>query len=128
MGINGSPDDTPPPVVATSGSGSSEVGVQHDRDKRLVVLRFPEPKLWVGFDPVGARNVADAMHAEADLLQHLVTPQDRMQYAAQRMRDQLVTRVTIMLTSMEKDGKKPAYQAASVVDQVLQAVSELASR
>lgn len=130
MGTNGSPydDATAPKHPASSGAGASEIGVLHDNEKRLVVLRFPEPKLWVGFDPVGARNVADAMHAEADLLQRLVTREDRMKYAAQRMRDTLITRVTIMLTSMEADRKKPAYQAAHIVDQVLQAVSELASR
>lgn len=97
-------------------------------DKGLVILRFPEPKRWVSFDANGARNVADAMHAEADLISRLITRQDRMAAAANRIRNQLITRVTLMLTSMERDGKKPAYQAAHIVDQVLQAVSELASR
>lgn len=119
-------DDTPSPVSGSSGDGPTNVMVLHD--KAMVILRFPEPKRWVAFDVTGARNVADAMHAEADLISRLVTRQDRMAAAANRMRDQLITRVTLMLTSMEKDGKKPAYQAAHIVDQVLQAVSELASR
>jgi len=128
MGINGSEprDDTPPPLIGAGGSGPTEVGVLSERGK--VILRFPEPKLWVAFDPVGARNVADAMTAEADRVQRLITKPERMAYAATRMRDKLITRVTLMLTSMERDRKKPAYQAAHVVDQVLQAVQELASR
>lgn len=118
--------DPAPAVIGSAGDGPTSVMVMHDR--AMVVLKFPTPKLWVSFDVTGARNVADAMHAEADLISHLITRQDRMAAAANRMRDQLITRVTIMLTSMERDRKKPAYQAAHVVDQVLQAVSELASR
>lgn len=119
-------DDTPQPLIGAAGDGPTSVMVLHERGQ--VILRFPEPKRWVAFDVTGARNVADAMHAEADLISRLVTKQDRMAAAAQRMRNQLITRVTLMLTSMERDRKKPAYQAAHVVDQVLQAVSELASR
>ncbi len=127
MGLNGSPydDDTPKPLVA-QGDGPVQVIVGHDAGK--VIVRFPTPRLWIAMDPTGARNIADAMTAEADLLQRLITKEDRMKYAANRLRDNLITRVTLMLTSMERDGKKPAYQAAHVVDQVLQAVSELASR
>lgn len=128
MGINGSPfqDDTPPVLSGSGGDGPTEVGVLSERGK--VILRFPEPKLWVAFDPTGARNVADAMTAEAGRIQRLITKAERMDYSANRMRDKLITRVTIMLTSMERDRKKPAYQAAHVVDQVLQAVQELANR
>ena len=128
MGINGSPyeDETPPLLTGTGGDGQSEVGVLAERGK--VILRFPKPMLWVAFDVTGARNVADAMTAEADRIQRLITRPERMAYAANRMRAKLITRVTLMLTSMERDRKKPAYQAAHVVDQVLQAVKELANR
>ena len=128
MGINGSPyeDDTPPALTGGGGDGPTEIGVLSERGK--VILRFPKPMLWVAFDVTGARNVADAMTAEADRIKRLLTPAERSKYAATRLRNKLITRVTLMLTSMERDRKKPAYQAAHVVDQVLQAVQELASR
>lgn len=120
-------DQLPPPSVQGSGSdGPTQVMVLHDRG--MVILKFPRPKEWVAFDPNGARNVADAMHAEADFIQRLVTREERLNYAAERLRDKLVTRVTLMLTSMERDKKKPAYQAGAIVDQVLSTVQELASR
>jgi len=100
--------------------------VTHDRG--MIILRFPEPKAWIAMDPNGARNIADAMHAEADFVQRLVTREERLDYAANRLRDMLITRVTLMLTSMERDGKQPAYRAAQIVDQVLSAVQELAAR
>lgn len=128
MGINGSPyeDDTTPVLTGGGGDGPTEIGVLSERGK--VILRFPKPMLWVALDVTGARNVADAMTAEADRIKRLLTPAERSKYAATRLRDKLITRVTLMLTSMERDRKKPAYQAAHVVDQVLQAVQELASR
>lgn len=128
MGINGSPyqDDSPPGLTGMSGDGPTEVAVLSERGK--VIQRFPEPKLWVAYDPTGARNVADAMTAEADRIQRLITKEDRLKYAANRLRDNLITRATIMFTSMEGEGKKPAYIAANIVDQILQAVEELARR
>ena len=119
-------DDTPKPITGAGEDGPTSVMVSHDRGK--IVLAFPYPKRWVAFDPNGARNVADAMKAEADFIQRLITPQERTVAAAARLRDQLITRVTLMLTSMETQRKKPAYQAAHIVDQVLQAIQELASR
>jgi len=115
-----------PVLTGTSGDKPTEVAVLHDRG--FVILKFPEPKLWVAFDPNGARNVADAMAAEADFIQRLITRKERLEGAANRLRDRLITRVTLMLTSMERSNKKPAYQAAAIVDQVLSTVSELASR
>lgn len=119
-------DDTPKPITGAGEDGPTSVVVSHDRG--MVILAFPYPKRWVAFDVNGAHNVADAMKAEADFIRHLVTPQERTMAAAKRLRDQLITRVTLMLTSMETQRKKPAYQAAHVVDQVLQAIQELASR
>lgn len=117
--------DNPPVLSGTGGDGPTQLMIMHEKGK--VIVRFPEPKLWVAFDANGARNVADCLNAEADFIQRLITKQDRLKYAANRMRDQLITRVTLMLTSMERDGKKPAYMAAHVVDQTLQAVSDLAA-
>jgi len=125
VGMNGS-DDTPSPLIAEGGDGPTSVGVLSERGK--VILRFPEPKLWIAFDPAGARNVADAMTAEADRIQRLVTREERLHYAANRLRDMLITRATIMFTSMEQEGKKPAYIASHIIDAVLEAVTELASR
>jgi len=122
---NNGQEHEPPEFKSLGAPGASSVIVAHDADK--VVLRFPEPKLWVAFDPNGARNVADAMSAEADYIQRAVTKEQRMQYAAGRLREGLITRVTIMLVSMDKDGRKPVYMAAHVVDQVLQAISDLAA-
>lgn len=116
------------PLTGTGGDKPTSIGIHHDLIKRLVVMRFPEPKLWVAMDPPGAMNIGDALKAEAEFIAYGKSRREILDGAANRLRDVLITRVTLMLTSMERDNKKPAYQAGAIVDQVLSTVSELANR
>ena len=120
--------DRLPPAVLTGTSGEKPTQLALTSERGRVIIRFPEPKLWVALDLNGARNLADALHAEADRVKPRQSGHRIIDRAANRMRDRLVTRATIMLTSMERDKKKLPYQAAAIVDQVLSAVNELAQR
>lgn len=123
------PDPAPAALRADSGAGRTELALTSDRGKKLVIVRFPSPRQWIGLDPIGARNLGDALHAEADFLEGggRLSNVERMRLAAKDMRERLIIRVTIMLNSMQRDGRKPTYQASHVVDEVLRAIEDLTS-
>lgn len=121
------PDPARPALRADS--GATELALTSDRERKLVIVRFPSPKQWIGLDPIGARNLGDALHAEADFIEGYgrLNAEERMRLAAKDMRERLIIRVTIMLNSMQRDGRRPTYQASHVVDEVLRAIEDLSS-
>jgi hypothetical protein len=120
-------DQPPAPVLSgTSGDKPTQLAITSEAER--VIIRFPEPKLWVALDVTGARNLADALKAEAERVKPSVSEHRILDRAANRMRDRLVVRVSIMLNSMDRKKKKTSYQAGAIVDQVLSAVNELADR
>lgn len=108
------------------GDGATEVLVAPHDGK--VILRFPRPKEWVGFDPQNAMMVAGAMAKEAYELRFKRPANDielsrifgdiRKEVTAQQV-EVLVNRVVlIMNTGLEKK-HPPLYTAQAIVNRIL---------
>ena len=103
-------------------NGKTDLIVGRDEKTRLVILRFQEPREWVGFDPENAVAVGEAMSKEAYYLRFGKTPGVEAPAMQDQIRERLVNTVTLMLNSMQKERRSPAMQAQHVVDHMLSRV------
>lgn len=107
-----------------SDNGQTQVIVTRDNQKRLVITRFPEPRQWVGYDPANAVQVAEAMAKEAYYLQtgQVVGANGAPSPMVEQLRQRLVTRVSLMIASMTREGRNSDVQAVQVVDAILKQI------
>ena len=88
-----------------------------------VVLTFPLPVEWATFDPETARQIGEAMAREAYKAKYGRSSSEKGSVISEQIRTRLISRVTIIIRSMQNKQKLPGYIAAEVVDSVLQEVT-----
>ena len=88
-----------------------------------VVLTFPFPVEWATFDPETARQIGEAMAREAYKAKYGRASNEKGSVISEQIRTRLISRVTIIIRSMQNKQKLPGYIAAEVVDSVLQEVT-----
>lgn len=102
--------------------GATELMVLKERGR--VVLRFPEPKLWVAMDPENARLIAEAIaRAAYETRFGLLAPINGRSALSTHMRDKLARRIAIVMQSLIKDGRDPVYIATQLVEIVFKEVA-----
>lgn len=110
-------------------SGTTSVAIKDENGR--VVLLFPEPVKWCELDPEMARQAAEAMARAAYRCRYRVDPPDNRSSLAsemrsritQQIRNDLVTRMTLVLRSLQEKGRAPHVIAAEMVDQLLSRVA-----
>jgi hypothetical protein len=95
-----------------------------------VVARWHEPTAQIVFDPQNAMQVGEALARAAHEARFGVAPTDESYVAAQvrariteAFRARAINRVTLMLGSMERQRRTPAYIAMQIVDAILRDVT-----
>ena len=92
-----------------------------------VILQFSKPTTNLVMDPANALPIAEAMARAAYVARYgKQPPQETTALAAQlrsrehvKMRDQMVSRVAIMLHSLREQSKTDGYSAMQIVDTIL---------
>lgn len=110
-------------------SGTKTVAIKDENGK--VVLAFHQPITWCELDPEMARQAAEAMARAAYRCRYKVDPPDNRSALAGEMRsritrqirDDLVTRMALILRSLQDKGRAPHVIAAEMVDQLLSRVA-----
>lgn len=105
--------------------GTTSLAVKDEKGR--VVLQFPHPVKWCELEPEMARQAAEAMARAAYRCRFNVDPPDNRSAMAGEMRkrvtrqirDELVTRATLILRSLQDKGRAPHVIAAELVDQML---------
>ena len=105
--------------------GATSVAVKDE--KGMVVLQFPHPVKWCELDPEMARQAAEAMARAAYRCKYKVDPPDTRsalagdmrQRVTMQIRNELVTRMALILRSLQDKGRAPNVIAAELVDQLL---------
>lgn len=91
-----------------------------------VVARWNKPCNRIDFDPQNAFDIAEALARTAHKARFGEDPPDDKSYLAQQiksrlteqMRDKMVARVALMLTSMIRKDKTHGYMALQIVDSI----------
>jgi hypothetical protein len=110
-------------------SGATTVGIKDENGK--VVLVFPEAVKWCELEPEMARQAAEAMARAAYRCRYRTDPPDGRsalageirQRVTKEIRNALVTRVALMLRSLQDRGRAPNAIAQEVVDTLLSRVA-----
>lgn len=110
-------------------SGTQTIAVGDEGGK--VVLKFHQPITWCELDPEMARQAAEAMAKAAYRCRYKVDPPDNRSALAGEMRErvtkqirnELVTRMTLVIRSLQDKGRAPHLMAEEIVDQLLARVA-----
>ena len=110
-------------------SGAQTLAIKDENGK--VIIKFHQPITWCELDPEMARQVAEAMAKAAYRCRYKVDPPDNRSALAgemrsritQKIRDDLVTRMTLVLRSLQDKGRAPHVIASEMVDQLLARVA-----
>lgn len=97
-----------------------------DRDGK-VILQFSKPITNLVMDPANVMPIAEAIARAAYICTHGKPPASNASIIAQeirsrvteQMRDQMVSRVALMLVSLRDQTKSDGYTAMQIVDTVL---------
>lgn len=92
------------------------------RGSHQVVVRFMEPRLWIGLDPNNAVQIAKTLIDAAVQAGTTVALQLPRRQITKETRDRLVVRATNVFRNLQERGKPPAFIAREVVDSVLSAI------
>lgn len=95
-----------------------------DENGKVLVGFFDEgqPVKWCDLDPETARQAAESLARAAYTARFGAAPADGKSVIAEGKRDQLVTRVALVLRNLRERGREPIYTAQQVVDIVLAGV------
>lgn len=88
----------------------------------LVIVGTPERPI-AALDPESARALGEALCKKAYRATFGDDPDKNVNLITAQVRSRLVTRVALMLRSMQKDAKTAEFCAAAMVDEVLKEVS-----
>ena len=109
--------------------GTTSVAIKEENGR--VVLQFPNPVKWCELEPEMARQAAEAMARAAYRCRYKVDPPDARsalagemrQRVTRQIRDTLITRVAVMMRSLQEKGRAPNTIATEVVDQLLSRIA-----
>lgn len=110
-------------------SGTTSVAVKDENGR--VILQFPNPVMWCELDPEMARQAAEEIAKAAYRCKYKVDPPDNRSALAGEMRrrvtnqirNDLVTRMALMIRSLQEKGRAPHLMAEELVDQLLSRVA-----
>lgn len=105
---------------ALEGEGATEMVCFPHRGR--VIVRYREPRLWVGFDAGNAVEFAKRMIDCAVECGASVMVQVPRRKITPLQRDRLINRAVMIFRNLDERGKSPAYIARHVVDSILSAI------
>ena len=88
-----------------------------------VMLMFPKPIQWLALDPENARQIAEQIARSAYAAHTGMTPLNQKSYVSENIRVMLNARVTMIIRSLNEQGKSPDWIAREVIDRVLAEVT-----
>lgn len=98
----------------------TSIAIKEEKGRVLVgIYEEGRDVRWCDMDPETARQAAEAMAHAAYTAHHGAPPPEGRSVIAEGRRNQLVTRVALVLRSLQQRGREPAYAAQHVVDIVL---------
>lgn len=111
------------------GPGATEIAVKAEGNH--VILRFPKPVAWVMLEAETAYHVGEAIARAAHEARFGQPPPSDAAYIAQQvrarvtdeLRDRMVTRAALMLSSLRNQNKSDGYTAMQLVDTILAEVA-----
>ena len=115
--------------IEQAGEGATVVAVGARNNQ--VTLQFPHPVEWAALDPQTAVNVAEAMARAAHRVRFGREPpanidtlaEDIKRRTTDIVREKMINRTVLILRSLQEKGRRLDYQAAEVVDRILQEVT-----
>lgn len=100
--------------------GQTEMVIKAEEGK--IIMRFPEPQLWIAFDPSNAVQIGKHLidcAVECGASVEIKVP--KREISAQK-RDVLITRALHIFRSMQEKNRPPKMIAKHVVDSILSAI------
>lgn len=88
-----------------------------------VFLRFQHAVEWIALDPGNALQIGEAIARSAYAARYGKRPQQQDSIISKEVRQRLVNRINVMLTSMASQRRSRAYMAAQIVDTILSEVA-----
>lgn len=102
------------------GEGNTQMVCFHHKGK--VILRFREQRLWVGFDPQKAAEIANELLTNAVELGVRVEIKIPKRKITEEQRAKLIVRVGHVIRSTQEQNRRPDIVAKAVVDTLLSAI------